>query len=187
MVSQEQVVAQLERAGCNFRFWGRSEVGQLRNILVPGETIKHCVNGRYENGFAMLCVTDHRLLLVDHKPLFLTVEDLRFDMIAEIDYSWQLLAGTVYVITTTRKLRFVSWSQYHLREVVNYTQQQIMAIRQQYLVRQFQQPVDDQTMVASLGSLASQPGGIPWQQRLPLNPYANGSLILRRSRIPKFY
>lgn len=187
MVSLDQVERQLKRVGCNFQFWGRSEVRELRNVLMPSETIAHCVNGRYENGFAMLCVTDNRLLLIDHKPMFVSVEDIRFDMIAEIDYSWRLLEGTINIVTPSRKLVFNSWSQHHLREVLNYTQQQVMEIRRQYMARQFQQPIDDQAMVSAIGGLATQPTGNPIQHLLPMNPYANGPLMLRRRRVPKFY
>lgn len=187
MVSLDQVERQLKQVGCNFQFWGRSEVKELRNILMPSETIAHCANGRYQNGFAMLCATDHRLLLVDHKPMFLSVEDIRYDMIAEIDYNRNLLDATINIITPSRKLVFSSWSMYHLREVLNYTQAQIMDIRRQYMSRQFQQPAMQQATVTAIGGLATQPSGGQMQQMLPMNPYTNGPLMLRRRRVPKFY
>lgn len=191
MVSLDQVERQLKQVGCNFQFWGRSEVKELRNILAAEETIAHCVNGWYANGFAMLCATDHRLLLIDHKPMFLSVEDIRYDMIAEIDYNRNLLDATINIITPSRKLVFTSWSMYHLREVLNYTQSQIMEIRRQYMARQFQQTLNVPT--TTIGGLATQPAGGMQQPALtsmpamPINPSANGPLMLRRRRVPKFY
>ena len=187
MVSRDHVERQLKRVGCNFQFWGHSEVRELRNILMPEETVAHCANGRYENGFAMLCATDHRLLLVDHKPMFLSVEDIRYDMIAEIDYNRNLLDATINIITPNRKLVFSSWSLYHLREVLNYTQNQIMEIRRQYMARQFQQPMSEQLAATAIGGLATQPFGGPVRATMPINPYANGPVMLRRRRVPKFY
>lgn len=192
MVSLGHVEDQLKAIGCNFRFWGRPEIRELANILVPGEELAQVVNGQYEGGFAMLAVTNHRLLLIDKKPLFLTVEDIRFDMIAEIDYSARLLNGTVRIITANRTLTFTSWGLTRLRVLLNYTQQRVMDLRQHYMMRQFQQPQRSAAQSASLvGGVAlqtasgeSQPMG---GRTLPLNPYAHIPLMSRRRRIPKFY
>src|ERR1051325_8716300 len=138
MVTLHYVEEQLKRVGCNFRFWGRPEIRELANILMPDEIIAGCSNGRYEGGFALLCVTSHRLLLIDKKPMFLTLEHIRFDMVAEIDFSARLLDGTIRVITPNRTLVFTGWNQQRLRKILNYTQQRVMEIRQHYLLRQFQ-------------------------------------------------
>lgn len=191
MVSLSQVEDQLKRVGCNFRFWGRPEIRELANILAPGEEIAQIVNGQYEGGFAMLAVTNHRLLLIDKKPLFLSVEDIRFDMIAEIDYSARLLNATVRVVTASRTLSFTSWSLTRLRTLLNYTQQRIIDLRQPYLTQQFQQARPDATQSASLvGGVALQTGGYArgaGGRMLPLNPYAHIPLMSRRRRSPKFY
>jgi len=189
MVTLQRVEEQLKRAGCNFRFWGRGEIRELCNILLPEETIIHCVNGRYEGGFALLCVTDHRLLLVDRKPMFMSLEDLRFDMIAEIDYNSQLLDGSITIMTPNRKLTFRSWNQYHLREVLNYTQQQVMQIRQQFMRQQFQPLETERVTATAMGGLALQPGAVSASGTMALtqNPYTKGPLMMRRSRFPKFY
>lgn len=192
MVTLDYVEDQLKRVGCNFRFWGRPEIRELCNILVPGEVIAQCVNGRYENGFAMLCATNHRLLLIDKKPMFLTLEDIRFDMISEIDYSAQLLEGTVRIMTPSKKLIFTSWNHARLRNVLNYTQQRITDMRQHYIQRQFQpqqQPQqqyyrDEQYTAPVVGGLAVQSHQ---QEAMPFNPYAQIPLTMRRRRVPKFY
>lgn len=105
------------------------------------ENIAHCVNGQYSNGFAMLCATDHRVLLVDKKPMnFLNVEDVRFEMISEFDYSHRLLNATVRICTPTKTLTFTSWNMHRLRALLSYVQQRVIEIRQyQYLAQQFQQ------------------------------------------------
>jgi hypothetical protein len=164
---------------------------------MPGETIAQAVVGRYENGYALLCVTDHRLLLIDKKPMFLTLEDLRFDMISEIDYSSQLFDGTVRIMTPNRKLVFSAWNQARLRNVLNYTQLRVSEIRQHYMQRQFepQQTMataqyppqrDDQYSAPAVGGLALQ-GNASQNMPAPFNPYTNPPVILRRRRIPKFY
>jgi hypothetical protein len=186
MMSLDQVEDQLKRVGCNFRFWNRPEIRELRNILVQGEVIAQCANGRYENGYALLVVTNHRLLLIDKKPMFLTLEDIRFDMISEIDYSAQMIEGTIIIMTPNRKLRFTGWNHGRLRTILNYTQQRVTDIRQHYIERQFQSPArDNQYAAPVVGSLALQ--GNHENQAVPFNPYTRVPLTMRRRRIPKFY
>ncbi len=185
MVSLDQVEDQLKKVGCNFRFWNRPEIRELTNILVPGEVIAQATNGRYENGFALLVATNLRLLLIDKKPMFLTLEDLRFDMISEMDYSGQLLEGTVRIMTPNRKLVFISWNQARLRIILNYAQQRVTDIRQHYIERQFfqNQARDNEYTAPVVGSLAIQSNNRSGQ----FNPYTNVPLTMRRRRIPKFY
>jgi hypothetical protein len=193
MVPLHKVEEQLVRIGCNFRVWGRPEIRELRNILTQDEVIAGCTNGRYSGGGALLVVTNHRLLLVDRKPLFLTVEDIRFDMITEIDFNARLLNSTAYVITPTRKLVFSSWNQHRLRTILNYTQQQVMEIRQRYMQQQFthnNRQTDPQIAAGVVGGLAMQ-GNMngSGQRTLPYynNPYTKGPLTIRRNKPSRFY
>src|ERR1700690_4438056 len=69
MVSKKSVVEQLKKIGFKHEAWGRGEVRELHNILIPDEEIVECVNGIYEGGFALLVATNVRVLLIDKKPL----------------------------------------------------------------------------------------------------------------------
>jgi hypothetical protein len=60
----KQLEDQLKRIGCNYRFWGRAEIRELAYVLLPNEQVKHCVNGSYDGGFALIAATDQRVLLV---------------------------------------------------------------------------------------------------------------------------
>ncbi|HEY5668197.1 MAG TPA: PH domain-containing protein [Candidatus Saccharimonadales bacterium] len=184
MISLDQVEDQLKRVGCNFRFWNRPEIKELRSILVSGEVIAQATNGRYENGFALLVATNLRLLLIDKKPMFLALEDIRFDMISEMDYSGQVLEGTVRIMTPNRKLVFSSWNQGRLRIILNYAQQRVTELRQHFIEQQFYQTQrrDNHYAVPAVGSIALQTS-----RRGQFNPYTNMPLTMRRRRIPKFY
>jgi len=123
MVSAESVEKQLKRINFNVDAWGRTEARELPNILLPDEEIYEAVNGIYEGGFALLVATDVRLLLVDKKPLkFLTVEDLRFDMINELDYSHRLLGAQISISAGAKNLKFRSYNQPRLRKCINHVQ-----------------------------------------------------------------
>jgi hypothetical protein len=192
MVTLAIIEEQLKRVGCYYRWWGRSEIRELANILLPEETIAQAINGHYEGGFAMLCVTDHRLLLIDRKPMYFTLEDIRFDMISEIDFSARLLDGTVHVITPTHKLSFTAWNQVRLRRLLDYTQERVMEIRQHFMLQHLQaaQGYAQTVNAPVVGGLAMQGNAAATtnaQFNLPMNPYTKMPMLMRRRRYPKFY
>ncbi|MEK7599466.1 MAG: PH domain-containing protein [Patescibacteria group bacterium] len=130
MVTEESVHAQLKSLGFKTFGWGKAEVGELHNILLPDEEIFECVNGFYEGGFALLLATDIRVLLVDKKPLnYLTVEDLRFDMINEIDYNHRLLGAYITIATGSKLLKFTSYNQARLRKLIGHVQHAMAEIK----------------------------------------------------------
>lgn len=123
MVTRRSIHTQLKKLGFKTHGWGRGEVSELHNIILPGEEIFEIVNGIYEGGFALLLGTDVRVLLVDKKPLnYLTVEDLRFDMINEIDYSHRLLGAQINIATGNKDLKFRSYNQGRLRKLIGHVQ-----------------------------------------------------------------
>jgi hypothetical protein len=205
MITLSALDEQLMRASCNFRFWGRGELRELRHILMDNETINFAVNGYYSGGFALLCVTNQRLLLVDHKPMYLSLEDIRYDMIAEIDYNYRLLNAAVRIFTPNKQFMFTSWSQHKLRELTNYTQQRVMEIRQYYMGQQSQEERIAETAVNKkrtfIPNMALQANVSTLQHAgrlsvdsaakssMPMhNPYAQVPLISRHwsSRRPQF-
>jgi hypothetical protein len=184
MIPLAHVEEQLKRIGCNFRFWGRAEIKELAHILLPDEVIAACTNGRYEGGFALLAVTNLRLLLVDRKPMFLMLEDLRFDMIVELDFSTRLLDATLRVITPTRALVFKAWNNQRLRAILDYTQERIAELRQPHLVRQLQPSLKQQSQAPAVGDLAMRAS---LSYRWSLNPYNHMPMLLRRRSYRRSY
>ncbi|HVX24132.1 MAG TPA: PH domain-containing protein [Candidatus Saccharimonadales bacterium] len=131
MVSRDFVEKELKKIKFDRHGWGRGEVSELHNILLPDEEIYECVNGMYENGFALLVATSIRVLLVDKKPLnFLSVEDFRFDMISEIDYSHRLMGAHISVSTGSKNLQFTSINQPRLRKLITHVQHCMAAQKQ---------------------------------------------------------
>lgn len=184
MVSLHEVEEQLKRVGCNYKVWGRSEIRELSNVLMPEEVIAQAVNGSYEGGWAMLVTTNYRVLLVDRKPMLLTIEDIRYDMMSEVDFHNRMFGATIRIMTPMRNLMFKSWSIPRLRKTVNYIQQRVMEIRHHGMVApQMQTQVG--TPLPSMGTQFApnqQMGYMP-----PQNPYAKTALLTRRRRFPSFY
>ena len=133
MVSKESVESQLIRLGFNLRSrFNQSEIRELPNILMADEEIYECVNGYYEGGFALLVATNVRVLLIDKKPFnFLTVEDLRFDMINEMDYSHRMMGAQISISVGNKNLRFRSYNQPRLRKLISHVQHCIAESKKQ--------------------------------------------------------
>jgi len=189
MVSLRQVEEQLKSIGCNFKMWGRAEIRELCNVLMPEEVIAQATNGSYEGGFALLCVTNYRVLLIDRKPMLLTIEDVRYDMISEVDYHNRLLGATVRIFTPVRNLVFNSWSDVRLRKCVNYIQQRVMEIRQHGFVAQQMQGYGQPAQQLAVGQQGMQPGQSQqgYTPYVPMNPYTKVPMLSRRRRFPSFY
>lgn len=199
MVSMREVEEQLQHVGCNFKMWGRSEVRELSNVLMPDEKIAQATNGSYEGGFALLCVTNYRVLLIDRKPMLLTVEDIRYDMMSEVDFHNRLMGATVRIFTPMRNLVFSSWSAMRLRKSVNYIQQRVAEIRHHGLtaqqlqsqigVPQIAQSISQQNQQLAMqtpqGGQQQPAGGVaPY---VPMNPYAQTPMRVKHRRFPSFY
>lgn len=124
------IQTRLKQLGFNPNGWGRTEARELPHILLPDEEVYDLVNGVYEGGFALLVGTNHRILLIDKKPLnYLTVEDLRFDMISEIDFNSRLIGANMCVSTGTKNLEFWSLNQQRLRKLTSHMQHRMAEIK----------------------------------------------------------
>lgn len=93
--------------------------------MAEDETVKQCVNGHYEGGFAMLVATDKRLLLVDQKPMYLTIEAMWYDKIASVDYNYRMLNASICIFGMNKEITFTSWNHSRLREVLMYSQKRM--------------------------------------------------------------
>ena len=126
MVSPQVVDSQLESLGISFKYFGRSEVQELQNILLPGELIEHAANGVYSGGFAMIVATNLRLLIIDKKPFKLNIEDIRYQTISEVGFQGRILDAMLMVNLPHKLLTFRSWHQPRLRNITNFIQERVM-------------------------------------------------------------
>ena len=129
MVSAKSVEDQLKNIGFK-RGWNTPETNELATILLPNEKIFECVNGWYEGGYSLLCATDIRVLLIDKKPFkYLTVEDVRFDTINQIDYSHRLFNASICITAGLKNLVFKSYNQERLRKLIGHVQHRMAEIK----------------------------------------------------------
>lgn len=193
MVAHDEVLRQLDTIGAGIKWWGRAEVRELRHILVPGESIMYCINGRYEGGFAMICITDQRVLLIDKKPLYLTLEDIRYDMVSEVDFSQRLIDATLSIHTLNKTLRFRALKVALLRRATSYVQGRVMEFRHQPHPSQYQTQAAPQQQAVPVQAQAidqePQPiieSTVNSLEHRVTNPYTRVPLMMRR-RVSRFY
>lgn len=177
MVETTLVRDQLKKIKFNPQSLNRAETEELATIILPDEEIFECANGWYEGGFALMVATNFRVLLIDKKPFkYLNVEDLRFDMINEIDYSHRLFDARIHISTGGKTLYFRSINQQRLRKLISHVQHRMAEIKveqqhnndsqqehlkqinqrlQSYLLSQYQQNQSLKKQVAQQASLAS--------------------------------
>ena len=132
MVQPQIVKDQLRRIGVNYRFWNGPELRELPKILVEGEEINHVASGHYEGGFAILVSTNLRVLLIDKKPLFLTLEDVRYERITDVELNHRLLDATLRLGALTKNLTFTGYNPGKMRELTSYIQERVMESRQNH-------------------------------------------------------
>jgi hypothetical protein len=141
MVPLSVIEAQLSHLGVRPSRLFKPEIRELQHILMDNEKIIAFVQGRYFGGFAVLAATDHRLLLIDKKVMFLTVEDIRYDMISEINFNSRLLDSTVTIFTLNKQHHFTTMkNKDSLRKLIAYIQHRVMEIRQYQNHHQDSQP-----------------------------------------------
>ena len=202
MVSTEVVKRQINNLAGSIPFWYNPELRELPKIMREGEILQNIVFGRYEGGTALLCATNFRVLLVDKKPMFLTVEDIRYDMVAEVDFAHYFLGATMHLRSFSKDLKFKSFRQIELRKFTSHIQDRVMEQRSRTMEmangeRQAAHSVipmqvfetEDSHMTDMQARSLLPVNKDQWYkinpQPLPPNPYARPSMITRR-RIGRF-
>ncbi len=121
MVHLSIIEARMSQLGFKATRWFKAEVRELQHVLMDNEKIITMVQGRYFGGYALLVATDRRLLLIDKKALFLNVEDIRYDMISEIDFSSKMFDSTVSILRSTNSTNLPASRTNNICEIWLYT------------------------------------------------------------------
>lgn len=191
MTTAKQVTSQLKKLGFSKSFFYRAEIDELPRILMPDEQICQLAAGWYNGGTALLCATNQRVLLIDKKLFSLVLEDVRYDMIAEVMYKYRLIDTTLVLTYAAKTLQFKCWNQDKLRQLASFIQERVMEKKEQQIE---QLEVAEQTPTPLLVSggttafeepLTTQQTRLNVEPSLPLNPYQT-KLPFRRRKASRF-
>lgn len=105
-----RVQDEIKQAGVTAYGRHKDEAKELASIIHQDEHIKGVAYGRYSNGSAMLIATDKRVIFLDKKPLFQTLDELTYDVISGIKVTQQALFSSLILFTRigNYKLRYVN-------------------------------------------------------------------------------
>lgn len=215
MMTPAQIQGQLKGIRCHYLGWGRTEIAELSSILMDDEEIVMAVNGYYEGGFGLLCVTNLRVLIIDKKPFVLNIEDLRYDMITEVTYSARFIIATIHMAVPTRTIYFSSWAMDKLNVSMKFIQERVMEARAGGAVSSEEWPTNVMArtsthmapirsalrlnrLIAAMRSafrssqyidfkIESSPFIVQKSSQRAINPYAKMPALQRRRRYPVFY
>lgn len=98
------VINALKRLGADRYDMLLPETRSLPGILVAGEALEGVVYGRYRQtdkpaGRGVLVATDRRVILIDHKPLFLSASEISYDVVSGVAQSRTGFMDTVTLST----------------------------------------------------------------------------------------
>ncbi|MEK7594319.1 MAG: PH domain-containing protein [Patescibacteria group bacterium] len=105
---EERIKRELRNVGAvKFNMW-LPETHELPRIVHQDEHITGVVYGRYSKGMGVgvasvgrgaLIATDHRILFLDKKPLFVRWDEIAYEIVSGITYARVAIAGTVVLRT----------------------------------------------------------------------------------------
>lgn len=171
MVAQRSLKSQLSRLRLHFWFFGRSEINELRKILEPSEVIRHCARGYYDGGSGILVATNKRLMLIDKRPFYLNLEEMKYELIRDVRFDQKFLQATLMIRTNAKNLMFRSVSDARLRQMQQFVSDEISLAK-----KHFAESLSD----SRLSKMDNQKHQHPaWT---PHNP-----MLLKRRRPTKFY
>lgn len=130
MSDRSTIVRRLHQLGAVNSFLGRAEVFNLHRVLRPQELIEYAICGWYESdrgnkGYGMLVATNQRMLMFDQVFTQRFVEDMPYDMLAEVDHGSGPLSGCLTVVVRTQKFCFKSIKTLRLQRMARLLEQKI--------------------------------------------------------------
>jgi general stress protein 26 len=104
-----QIKAELKAAGAGSIAMLTPEVHELVRLLHPDEHIGGVIYGSYPAGLAWLVATDKRVIFIDRKPFFSTIDELTYDIVTGTSMNRAGIAYSVILHTrvTDYTMRFV--------------------------------------------------------------------------------
>lgn len=166
---------QLQAIGDKTLVFNQAERRELTKILFDKEKIEHVLDGRYSGGFALLVATDRRILLIDKKPFFLTMEDVRYDMISDVMFNNRLLNSSLLIGTFSKSITFMAFSQTKIRNMTSFIQEKVMDSRNGHHAPSDYMQLEPQP-TESMGAF-----GLPIKRPMNRNPYNTPVMITRRA------
>lgn len=123
-----RVHGELIRAGLSRHALRKDETKYLHKVIHDDEHVMAAVNGRTDLGSVMLVATNKRVLYIDCKPFYTTVDELTYDVVSGVMHHVQGIFAQVVLHTRVGEynLRFINPKQ--ARQFVAYLESKRLTI-----------------------------------------------------------
>lgn len=107
---KKRIAQELRNAGVTKYGLLKMAARYLPNIIHGDEHIQGVIYGRSPEGRAMIVATDHRVIFIDKKPLFINFDELTYDVVSGVSYgqSWMFMSVTLHTRLKDYTLSFVN-------------------------------------------------------------------------------
>lgn len=112
------------------------EVRYLPKLIRVDEQIGGVVYGWHQDGFAMLVATDKRVIFLDKKPLFSTVDDIRYEVISGVSFGHVGIGSTVTLHTKIKDYKLRTFNEKCSMGFVQYIESRCLMNGGQFPARQ---------------------------------------------------
>ena len=123
MANTLEVRRQLMAAGFRLKYLGWSAMHQLPMILEDGEIIQRVVSGLYDDGYAVVLATDRRVLFLDKKIMSFRAEDIRYEMVSEVEHYLGPLAAKLRIHCLSKSFEVKSLNHSSVQAFAIYVEQ----------------------------------------------------------------
>lgn len=96
---KQRVLKELRELGATSYGLSKSEAKYLPLLIHPGEHIKGVIYGHNTEGFVMVVATEIRMLYLDKKPLFVKTDELAYNIVSGVSYSFAGFFASVTIHT----------------------------------------------------------------------------------------
>lgn len=101
----------------------------LPRMIHADEPIGGVVYGRGDEGSVMLVATDRRVIFLDRKPLFVSEDEVTYDVVSGVSYGHGLFASTLTLHTRIRDYTVHTFNQGCAEEFVRYIESRCLEHR----------------------------------------------------------
>jgi hypothetical protein len=116
----ERIEQELRAAGMSWFGLRLMESHYLPRVIHQNETIKGVAYGWQPGGIVMLVATDHRIIFLDKKPLFLRDDEVSYDSVRGISYYHAGLASTAVLHTQVQDYIIRTFNKISLQKFIDY-------------------------------------------------------------------
>lgn len=120
LTKKQRIMNELKAVDVSWYGLVKSEISMLPQLIHDDEHIMGVVYGHHKGSSAMLIATDHRVLYIDRKPMFVNTDELTYDIVGGIAFGKVGLRSSVVLHTRTGDYAFTTMNFKAAKHFIDY-------------------------------------------------------------------